>query len=159
MTDVYLLLGTNEGNRSENLLKALALIELDCGRIVKRSSLYQTEAWGIKAQDSFLNQAVVIKTSLAPMSLLTQLKAIEKGIGRIDTIKWGPRVIDIDILFYENEIIDLPELKVPHPYISERRFTLEPLNEIAAGFIHPESHKTISRLLEECKDTSDVRKL
>ena len=157
MNEVYLLLGSNEGNRKENLETARQFIAFRCGEIVSRSSLYETEAWGIKEQNSFLNQAICVFTHLAPTDLLHTLKSIEKQTGRTDTIKWGPRVIDIDILFYENDVIDTPELKIPHPFIQERRFTLTPLNEIAATFIHPVLKKTVAQLLKECPDTSSVR--
>ncbi|MDB5284133.1 MAG: folK [Bacteroidota bacterium] len=156
MTKVYLLLGSNEGNREQNMLKAIQLIELRCGALIKRSGLYETEAWGLKEQGKFLNQAILIDTNIPATTLLGELKTIEKETGRVETVKWGPRVIDIDILFYGNEIIDTTELKVPHPYIQERRFTLVPLNEIAAELVHPVFNKPIVRLLEECKDNSSV---
>jgi 2-amino-4-hydroxy-6-hydroxymethyldihydropteridine diphosphokinase len=159
MKDVYLLLGSNEGDREKNMAKAMKLIEQNCGQILKKSSLYQTEAWGLKAQSSFLNLAIIIDTELSPQPLLVALKAIEKDIGRTDTVKWGPRIIDIDILFYGHEIIDLPDLKVPHPFIPERRFTLEPLNDISSNFVHPVLNKTIGNLLENCGDISQVQKI
>ncbi len=159
MTPVYLLLGSNETDRFGNLEKACELIELRCGKVVKQSALYETEAWGLKEQNAFINQAVQIETSLAPKELLFHLKAIEKEIGRVETVKWGPRVIDIDILFYGNEIVDTEELKVPHPFLHERRFTLAPLNEIAAEFVHPLLQRTVSELLNDCPDTSVVKKL
>ena len=156
MKMVQLLLGTNEGNRVANLQRAVHLLEINCGKILQSSSLYETEAWGLKEQNSFLNQAVILETSLAPHQLLFVLKNIEKEIGRTETIKWGPRLIDLDILFYENEIVDEPDLKIPHPFIAERKFTLVCLFEIASEFVHPVLQKTIGELLEECKDGSEV---
>jgi 2-amino-4-hydroxy-6-hydroxymethyldihydropteridine diphosphokinase len=157
--EVYLLLGSNEGSRHANLLKATDQIALSCGRVIRQSSLYETEAWGMKDQSNFLNQALRIETNLTPLELLSALKNIEKQTGRTETVKWGPRVIDIDILFYGKAIVDLPTLKIPHPYLHERRFTLAPLKEIAAEFIHPLQKKSVTMLLESCPDNSEVVKL
>ena len=159
MENVYLLLGSNENDRIRNLEKACYWISLFGGKILKQSALYETEAWGLKEQNAFINQAVLIETSLTPKEFLLQLKAIEKEIGRVETIKWGPRVIDIDILFYGNHVLDTEELKVPHPYLHERRFTLAPLNEIAAEFVHPVINKTVNELLQNCNDTSLVKRI
>jgi len=159
MENVYLLLGSNETDRFGNLEKACEWIALRCGKILKKSALYETEAWGLKEQNAFINQAVLIETSFAPKELLLQLKAIEKEIGRVETVKWGPRVIDIDILFYGNDVLDTEELKVPHPFLHERRFTLAPLNEIAAEFVHPVLNKTVNELLQNCNDTSLVKRI
>ncbi len=157
METAYLLLGTNEGTREKNLENAKELIEKECGKIIHSSSVYETEAWGLKEQNSFLNKALSISTSLDAHSLLAALKYIETEVGRTQTVKWGPRVIDIDILFYGNEVIDEADLKIPHPFIAERRFTLVPLNEIAKEFVHPILRKSINELLKECKDESEVR--
>ena len=159
MTDVYLLLGSNEGKPEENLHKAKLLVGQKAGEIVKQSSLYQTEAWGVKEQQAFLNQAILIETNLSPSILLITLKDIEKELGRVETSKWGPRIIDIDILFYGNQTVDLPDLKIPHPYMQERRFTLVPMVEIAPGFLHPVLGKTMEGLLRDCGDNSEVRKI
>ena len=156
MANVYLLLGSNEGEREENIQNACRLIELRCGSIIKRSALYETEAWGLKEQHSFLNQAVQITTTLTPVALLTLLKTIEKEMGRVETVKWGPRIIDIDILLYGNEIIELPELSIPHPFMQDRRFTLVPLNELAPLLVHPVLKKSIVKLLKACTDESKV---
>ena len=158
MTEVYLLLGSNEGIPVENLRKAKILIAERAGKIANQSSLYETEAWGVKEQQSFLNQAILIHTSLSPTELLVTLKSIEKETGRVETIKWGPRVIDIDILFFGNETVDLPELKIPHPFIQDRRFTLVPMAEIAPNFVHPVLGKTMRTLLQNCTDNSVVIK-
>ncbi len=159
MENVYLLLGSNVGKPAENVAKACRLIEANCGKIVQGSALYKTAAWGITAQADFINQAIYITTSLKPLELLTALKTTELEIGRTETVKWGPRVIDIDILFYGDEIFDSENLKIPHPSIQDRRFALEPMNEIAPGFTHPVLKKSITELLRECKDESRVERM
>ena len=159
MIDVYLLLGSNENERLESLQKAKKLIESRCGKMIKQSQIYETEAWGVKEQHSFLNQAIAIETSLEPLELLQTLKQIEKETGRVETIKWGPRVIDIDILFYGNRVVETKELKIPHPYLHQRKFTLAPLNEIAAEFVHPLFNKSVNELFQECGDASSVNTL
>jgi 2-amino-4-hydroxy-6-hydroxymethyldihydropteridine diphosphokinase len=156
MAEVYLLLGSNKGNREEQITSALRLIEFRCGTIKLQSSLYETEAWGLKEQAAFLNKAVLLHTNLSPVNLLEALKYIEREIGRSGNVTWGPREIDIDILFYNTEIVNLPELKIPHPYLHQRRFTLVPLNEIACDFLHPELQKTINHLLKQCTDTGEA---
>ncbi len=152
----YLLLGSNLGNRTANLQQAIELLTKSCGNIIDQSSVYETEAWGMKEQQSFLNQAVSIETLLQPLNLLLTIKDIERQMGRTTTVKWGPRIIDIDILFYGNTMINSPALTIPHPYLHERRFTLEPLNEIAPQFIHPLLQQTVQQLLLNCPDKSEV---
>ena len=154
--DVYLLLGSNVGDRKSNTNKAIELIRADISPSIRLSSLYETAAWGKTGQAAFLNQAIAIQTDIKPLLLLGLLKKIEKATGRQETEKWGPRVIDIDILFYGPEIIQGPELQVPHPYLPVRRFALLPLAEIAGDFVHPVLKKTIKELLAECPDTSEV---
>jgi len=159
MNKAYLLTGGNMGNRAETLENANLLISQHCGRITALSSLYETAAWGNTNQASFLNQALEIETDLEPRGLLRQLLKIETRIGRIRKEKYGPRIIDVDILFYNQEIHNYPSLKLPHPEIENRRFVLVPLTEIAAGFVHPVLKKTIAELLDECPDTLDVSKI
>lgn len=159
MTVVYLLLGSNENNRQHNLEQALRLIALKGCEILNLSGLYETEAWGLKEQQAFINQAVAVQTTLPPLQLLSTLKSIEKEVGRVETVKWGPRVIDIDILFYGTAIINEPELKVPHPFLHQRRFTLAPLSEIAPQLVHPVLNQTVAQLLATCGDDSQVRPL
>lgn len=159
MNKVYLLLGSNEGDSKHLMEKATQLINQNCGPVIQLSSYYQTAAWGIKEQPDFLNQVIVINTQLSPQSLLEAIQKIEKDAGRQRNIKWGQRTLDIDILFYNEAIIDNENLKIPHPFIQERRFTLAPLNEIAPNLIHPLFHKTVLQLLQECKDPLDVKKI
>lgn len=159
MAEVYLLLGSNEGHREQHLKQAAQQIGILCGDIIRRSGIYETEAWGLKEQPAFLNQALLLQTNLTPAGLLTKLKNIERETGRIQTVHWGPRIIDIDILFYGADIIDLPQLKVPHPYLHQRRFTLQPLQEIAPELNHPLLKQSVSELLKVCPDVSEVKKL
>lgn len=159
MNKVYLLIGGNMGNREEALAKARMLIGEQCGELMNISSLYETEAWGKNDQPSFLNQALEINTTLKPLQLMQQILSIEKQTGRIRHEKYGPRIIDIDILFFNDEIYKYPSLTVPHPEIQNRRFVLEPMNEIAPSLVHPVFKKTIAELLEECPDHLPVIKL
>ena len=155
--DVYLLLGSNIGDREANLKRACELIRDEVSTDITQSHLYETAAWGKTDQAAFLNQAIMIQTDTEPLVLLTLLKNIEKKVGRVDTEKWGPRVIDIDILFYVSEVIQAPELQVPHPYLPVRRFALLPMSEIAGDLMHPVLKKTIEELLKLCPDTSEVK--
>jgi 2-amino-4-hydroxy-6-hydroxymethyldihydropteridine diphosphokinase len=155
--DVYLLLGSNVGDRRSNINLAVELIRKEISPLIRPSGLYETAAWGKTDQASFLNQAIAIQTDIKPLALLAILKNIEKAAGRLETEKWGPRVIDIDILFYGSEIIQEPDLQVPHPYLPVRRFALLPLVEIAGGFVHPVLKKTTKALLQESPDMSEVK--
>lgn len=153
MNIVYLLLGSNSGNRTKNLYDALALIELHLGRIISTSSVHNTAPWGNKEQNDFLNQAVCIETIFPAQELLEKILDIEKTLGRERGKKWEARIIDIDILFFNSGIITAPGLIIPHPYLHQRRFALACLDEIAGDFIHPEIKKSVKQLLEECEDT------
>jgi len=159
MNKAYLLIGGNEGDRFLHMQQARANIEHICGVIEQVSSVYLTGAWGKTDQPDFLNQALLINTSLGAQDLLQANLSIEKTMGRIRTVQNAPRIVDIDILFYNREIIATPDLVIPHPRIAERRFVLEPLNEIAADFVHPVSGKTVRELLRECTDTLPVKKI
>jgi len=158
MNRSFLLLGSNLGNRKINFEGARNLIEQQCGTIIQLSSLYETAAWGKTDQPSFLNQAMEIETELSAEQLMNQLLKIEKMMGRERKEKYGPRMIDIDILLFNEEQYDLPFLKIPHPEIQNRRFALIPLAEIAANIRHPVFGKSISQLLKECPDKLDVAK-
>ncbi|MGB3006218.1 MAG: 2-amino-4-hydroxy-6-hydroxymethyldihydropteridine diphosphokinase [Chitinophagaceae bacterium] len=158
MNTAFLLLGGNLGNRTGNLAQAKEFISSECGRIHAVSSLYETAAWGNTEQPSFLNQALSLSTELSAKQLLRRLLKAEKKMGRIREEKYGPRIIDIDILFFNAEIHNSTILKLPHPEIQNRRFALLPLVEIAPDFIHPVLKKSITELLKECPDTLPVKK-
>lgn len=157
MNEIYLLTGGNMGDRMHYLQKASDLIEKEVGNVVKKSAIYETAAWGFTEQQAFLNQVLCITTILEPTELLQQLLLIELQLGRHRLQKMGPRVIDIDILFYGHQMTDTPDLMVPHPRIAERRFVLTPLNEIAPYLIHPGLHKSINELLRTCQDELEVK--
>lgn len=156
---VFLLLGTNLGNRTANLTEAIRAIHEQVGKIITASSVFETSAWGKTDQPSFLNQALEIRTQLDAEMLLTRLLSIEEQMGRLRREHWGQRVIDIDILFFGNDVYSSPRLLIPHPQLANRKFTLIPLNEIAPEFVHPLLKKTITELLEICPDTLDVTKV
>jgi len=158
MNEVYLLIGGNIGNRLEYLSKAKENISKKCGNVLQESSIYETAAWGMEDQEAFLNQVLKIETSLIPEQLLKTILQIEEDLGRKRDLKYGPRTIDIDILFFNDEMIDQQGLKIPHPQMRNRRFVLIPLNEIASTKMHPVFHKTINQLLVECPDPLAVNK-
>jgi len=182
--EVFILLGSNRGDRQALLHQASELIKNRCGPILKFSSVYETEPWGFEDETSFLNQVVEIETSLPAEELLVKLREIEALLGRTQTghlsldigkksksckIKpmsndecpmtvYSSRTIDLDILFYGRKMIFTENLMIPHPRLHHRRFTLEPLNEIAPSFQHPVLKKSISHLLGECNDSGEVTK-
>lgn len=158
MNKVYLLTGGNVGNREQYLRQSADLIEAACGKIIRRSSLYETAAWGKTDQPAFLNQALQLATELPPEELMKRLLGIEETIGRKRAEKYGPRTIDIDILLYGDEIINFPLVTIPHPQMTNRRFVLVPLHEIAPDYKHPVLHKTITALLATCPDPLPVKK-
>jgi len=159
MDEVFLLTGGNIGDRLQNLKKASEAIEEQVGEVLQKSALYETAAWGKTDQAPFINQVLHVSTTLPPNDLLETLLHVEQELGRQRFEKMGPRTIDLDILFYNNYIIDSPRLTIPHPQIAFRRFVLTPLHEIAEGLVHPVLNKTISQLLEECQDSLQVEKL
>ncbi|MCD6010591.1 MAG: 2-amino-4-hydroxy-6-hydroxymethyldihydropteridine pyrophosphokinae [Flavipsychrobacter sp.] len=158
MNNAYLLLGSNQGDRTGWLQQAMNMLAEKCGTIAQKSSVYETAAWGITDQPAFLNMVIHLQTVLSPTELLTQIQQIETTLGRQRDIKWGQRTLDIDILLYNDAVVDLPELVIPHPYMQERRFTLAPLAEIAPHYMHPKLNKTITELLAACPDTLEVHK-
>jgi 2-amino-4-hydroxy-6-hydroxymethyldihydropteridine diphosphokinase len=158
MNNVYLLIGGNMGERMANLAAARNSINIDCGRITATSSIYETEAWGYKEQPAFLNQALLIETSLEAEKLMEEILKIEMALGRKREIPLGPRIIDIDIIYFNNEIINTSNLTIPHPSMADRKFVLMPLTEIAPDYRHPILLKTNEVLLKECGDSSVVYK-
>src|SRR6185436_18761877 len=159
MNQTYLLIGGNMGNRQENLEIATRRIAATIGEIKQSSAIYETEAWGLEEQPAFLNQVLLVSSTLNAQQVLKQILNIEHDMGRARIQKFGPRIIDIDILFFNRDIIHEPGLNVPHPQLHLRRFTLKPLNDIAPEFRHPELGKTISDLLSTCPDPLTVKKL
>lgn len=156
---VFLLLGSNLGDRAQVLAAAREAIGEQAGGIVNQSAVYETAPWGVTDQPAFLNQVLEISTSLLPEDLLRIILNIEHDLGRVRYERWGARVIDIDILYFRQTVMDSARLTLPHPRIQDRRFVLAPLAEIAPDFLHPLLQKTSSQLLEECPDTSDVSKI
>ena len=159
MNKAFLLIGGNMGDRIKLLHEAKLKIEARCGTIRTASSVYETAAWGIEDQAPFLNQALQLSTALAAYPLLHSLLAIEQSLGRKREKKFGPRLIDIDILLFNNEIINTEELVVPHPELANRRFALQCLAQIGGSQIHPVLHKSMLQLLEECTDPLEVHKI
>ncbi|MBL7742745.1 MAG: 2-amino-4-hydroxy-6-hydroxymethyldihydropteridine diphosphokinase [Chitinophagaceae bacterium] len=159
MNKAYLLTGGNMGEREQYLALAREWIGKECGEITKASSLYETAAWGKTDQPAFLNQALEIHTTLNAKQLIRHILKVEKKMGRIREEKYGERIIDIDIIFFNNEILTTTFLKVPHPEMQNRRFVLTPLAEIAAEFMHPVLLKTVAELLKDCPDPLEVKKI
>jgi 2-amino-4-hydroxy-6-hydroxymethyldihydropteridine diphosphokinase len=158
INQLFLSLGGNLGNTREIFEGAYPLIEKKIGKIAVYSSIYQTEAWGPIPQADFLNQVILVSTSLAPQACLTEMLAIEKEFGRERKERWGPRTLDLDILYYSDVVIAEADLTVPHPRIAERKFILTPLVEIAPLFEDPVSRKSMMSLLENCSDRSQVNR-
>jgi len=159
MKIVFLGIGTNLGNRKNNLEHAVARIKEYIGAVLNSSSVYETEPWGFQADDKFLNMVVKVDTELTPSGLLGRILMIESLLGRQrGSERYSSRVIDIDILFYEDMIVDEESLKIPHPLLARRRFVLVPLCELASDMVHPVLKKSITELLEICEDEGVVKK-
>ena len=156
---IFLGLGSNQGNKLENIKKSCVMIGEKAGIITGLSSFYITKAWGNTDQEDFINQVISLETKQSPQKLLETLLQIEKDSGRERIEKWGPRIIDIDILYYGNKIIDMPDLKIPHPYLHLRNFVLYPLNEIAPDFIHPVLKQDTKQLIINSEDKQEVAQL
>ncbi len=157
--NAWLLMGTNLGNRSENLSKATAALRMFLGKINTQSHVYETEPWGRPHQPMLYNQAVHITTPCSALETLHLIKQVEFLLGRDSKDKWAPRILDIDILFFDELVIESPLLTIPHNHIAERKFTLEPLMEIAPDLVHPVLRKTITELYLECADKLQVSEL
>lgn len=153
MNKAYLLIGGNMGDRLANLENAKKAIEKDLGNILYTSSVYETAAWGKEDQPAFLNQALLIETNLKAEDLMNTLLQIEKNMGRIRQEYLGPRTIDLDIIFFNDQIMNTENLTIPHPQMQKRNFVLTPLNEIAPDFIHPVFNRSIAQLLMDCEDS------
>ena len=159
MSNVYIILGSNLGDQLSNLQEACSFLKAKSIKVIASSPIYRTKAWGNVNQDDFLNVILNVETKLDANQLLNELLAIEILMGRVrGQLQWMPRLIDIDILYFNDEIIQLPNLKIPHPYIAERRFTIIPLNDLAPNFIHPKLNLSNNKLLQKCEDKSEVVK-
>ncbi len=159
MCEVYFSLGSNLGDRKIAMEKAIFYIENHIGKIIKTSSVYESEPWGVSYKEKYLNQVLLCRTILTPKSVLSEILKIEKLVGRKKReVKYESRIIDIDILFYNNQCINTKSLVVPHPLLHMRKFVLEPLNEINDKFIHPVFNKSIKQLLDECYDNLMLEK-
>ena len=153
----FLGAGSNLGRRRLNLARARERLESYGVKTVLSSSCYRTEPVGLREQPDFCNAVWQVETKLPPSGLLTVCLQVERELGRLKTVPWGPRVIDLDLLLYEDLVLSRPGLEVPHPYLSQRRFVLVPLAEIAAGLLHPASGRSVRRLLLDCADRSSVK--
>ena len=153
---VYLLLGSNKGDRLKFLLLARYFIQQKAGEVVQNSAVYETAPWGKTNQAKYLNQALIIKTDKTPFQLLKSLQHIEKNLGRTNKHNNAARTIDIDILFYENAVIQAKNLIIPHPRLHLRNFTLQPLLELNKSYTHPVFQKSIEELAKDCDDTLKV---
>ena len=156
MNKIFLQLGSNMGQREAYLKNAIAFIAEEIGSIQKRSKVYESVPWGVENQNNYLNQVIQIKSDFSPAEVLEKALQIEDKIGRIRNEKWGERIIDIDILFFNDLIIEKEGICIPHIHLHTRKFVLIPFNEIDPNFMHPKYNKTISELLINCKDIESV---
>ncbi len=156
---VYISLGSNQNNPKLQIQKANEVIEDLIGKIKMASDLYETKAWGHSDQPNFMNQVIKVETNLPPILLMRKLLKIEKELGRIRKEKWGPRIIDLDLLFYDDLILNSKLLKLPHPRLHERKFVLVPLLELNPFYFHPIFRQTIRELLGWCQDDLEVKRL
>ena len=157
MNIVFLQLGSNLGDRELLLKDAITEIEDRVGNILECSKVYESTPWRVEGQENYLNQILKVKTILLADDVLLTVLDIEKQLGRVRIEKWGERLIDIDIIFYNDSIIETPELCVPHKHLHERMFVLTPLHNIAPEMVHPKYNKTIEELLKICKDMDLVK--
>jgi 2-amino-4-hydroxy-6-hydroxymethyldihydropteridine diphosphokinase len=158
ISKVYLLFGSDTGDKKKHIDDAVNLVKDETGKIIAESSMYASEAWGFDSDTMFFNKAIVVETDLNAFEILDITQKIELKLGRTHKTvdQYQSRIIDIDILFYDDKIIETQLLTIPHPQIQNRRFALQPLVEIASDFVHPSLHKNIWLLLNECTDNSNV---
>lgn len=160
MAKVFLLFGGNLNNPAKKIAEAIVMVEQSIGPLHQKSALYESEPWGFEHENNFINQLAIFNSQLSPHEILKIILNIEQKMGRSRNSKhYEARIIDIDILFYDQVIIKTNDLEIPHPRIQERRFVLEPLMEIAADYIHPVLNKTIPDLIDECEDSLMVSRL
>ncbi len=152
-------LGANKGDRKLQIARAIQMIEENIGPIWASSSYYETKAWGNVDQNDFINVALEVEHYMTPNQLLKTVNKIEDDLGRVRKEKWGARIIDIDIIFVEDIIVDTENLTLPHKWMEKRNFVLYPMAEIAEKFVHPVLNKTVAELLEECEDTTEITRL
>lgn len=157
MNTAYLLIGGNEGNREATLYQCVQMLRRTVGHIINLSPLYETASWGKEDLPPHLNQAIQLETEFDAATLLTHVLEIEHLLGRTRSIQWGSRKIDIDIIFFNREVIHTPNLQIPHPWMQLRRFVLQPLADIAADYVHPVSGLSVSELLKTCTDDLSVQ--
>ena len=156
MNIIFLQLGSNMGEREEYLKNASELLATEIGVIQKESKIYESVPWGVENQSNYLNQVLEIRSELSAEEVLERVLQIEDKIGRIRNEKWGERIIDIDVLLFNDSIVEKDGICIPHIHLHNRKFVLIPLNEVAPSFIHPKYNKTIAELLSECKDIESV---
>jgi 2-amino-4-hydroxy-6-hydroxymethyldihydropteridine diphosphokinase len=156
---VFIALGSNLGDRAENLKKAIHAIELNIGAIIRQSSVYKTQPWGNSNQPDYFNQVILVHSNMSPEECLFILSSVERQMGRIREERWGSRIIDLDLLYVDDIILHTEKLTLPHPGIAQRRFVLVPLVEIAPDIVHPQLQKNQRQLLNDCSDSLEVKLL
>tara|TARA_B100000287_G_scaffold431444_1_gene488701 strand:+ start:1268 stop:1753 length:486 start_codon:yes stop_codon:yes gene_type:complete len=156
MNLIYLQLGSNLGDRKKLLDSAISLINKKIGRVSRRSKIYESDAWGVSHQPKYLNQILEVYSDIKCKYIINHIHSIENQLGRIRDKKWQERLIDIDVIFFNDLIIEKNDLYIPHKYMHKRRFVLEPLNELIGDYIHPKYKKSIAQLLNECRDNQTV---
>lgn len=159
MALAYLGIGTNVGHREQNIENCTLLIKERIGNVKSVSSIYETEPWGVEGQDNYYNIVLEVETHLQPLCLLQSVQQIENDLGRIRIEKWGSRIIDVDILFYDDYVFSMDNLIIPHPYITTRNFVLQPLSEIKPNLIHPKLRLALKSVIDLCKDKNWIKRL